>query len=97
MHLWKHPSFDVGPSLELRIDHQVLKSHSVDLVALLDVTAFVPCHHIIKYGIHILTQEVLVVGLQIEGCVGVLGLTLPDFKLSLVDLPLVAIFAPRHL
>ena len=97
MHLWKHSSFDVGPSLELRIDHQVLKSHRVDLVALLDITVFVPRNHVVKYGIHVFTQEVLIVGLQIEGCVGVLGLTLSDFKLSLVGLPLIAMIAPRHL
>ena len=66
MDLGVDAGLDMGPTLKLGVDNQVFQSNCVDLIPLFDIAVLITGHHVVEDGVHILSEEVLVICLQVE-------------------------------
>lgn len=66
MHFWKNIDLDMWSSFKPRIDNQILNGHSINRYCFFHIPAVI-ANHIVKYCIHVLTEQVFVIFLKIEG------------------------------
>jgi hypothetical protein len=66
LNFWVNFGLDVGSSLKLGIDNQILNGYCIDRRGFFGVAILISAHHVIKYRVHILPQQVLIIVLQVK-------------------------------